>query len=298
MKKYSKFTYVLCPKLIDRQDVENYTLHEISKLIPNCTLNEAKAYTHVKKDKLVDMIYKAFNFCLPDSDHDLKNIKVSEDTVNAYGLDRIVWNVQRHMKCQPHAIWVVKFPSRFIDEAMSDDFSYETYSSARSDNQKYLNSLYYVHKNEKNGYDTGYSGNYIDRVYLYYPDCRVIVNENWKSISDYANGLILSPEQLKIANIFYSNYSYLIDEDIKKQRLVIENSYTTEQLDEEFKYNYDTHNDYNYFMSRFEYETKMQTIDDKGNKGFLHPQMSKKDIDIKLEISNLDHGILDLYKGI
>lgn len=131
----------------------------------------------------VDMLYYYLNRGVPIGDMPMP-IYCTQEMVNQYGLDNLVMNMQRKYKYD-YDIIVVKVPQDYL--RMEPTFG----NCGMSDLHKYDHRAYMLPiacRYDFNGQKRDMiSADYIDSIYLRYPDCRRVINDNWKLISpDYA----------------------------------------------------------------------------------------------------------------
>jgi len=154
-------------------------------------------------ESIVDMLYYYLNRGVPCDDM-ATPIYCTQEMVNQYGLDNLVMNMQRFYKYD-YDIVVIKVPQEYMRmEPMFGNCFYDK-SSKNKFNPKMLPLLC---KYEFNGTKQDMlSADYIESVYLRYPDCRRIINDNWKLVSPDSRGMNLTKFQrnMLIANSNYDN---------------------------------------------------------------------------------------------
>lgn len=145
----------------------------------------------------VDMLYYYLNRGVPIGDMPMP-IYCTQEMVDQYGLDNLVMNMQRKYKYD-YDIIVVKVPQDYL--RMEPIFGNCGMSDLHKNDHR-ASMLPIACRYDFNGQKRDMiSCDYIDSVYLRYPDCRRVINDNWKLISpDYAGmkNIAIQDEMLAI----------------------------------------------------------------------------------------------------
>lgn len=148
----------------------------------------------------VEMLYYYLNRGVPTRDI-ITPVYCSQSMVDQYGLDNLVMNLQRKFKYD-FDIVVVKVPQEYLRmEPMIRPISAVNEKFDSSPKMLPIECYY-----EFNGVKQPMiSGDYIESIYLRYPDCRRIINDNWKIISPDSMGMVNSKFQNNML-LAYGNY--------------------------------------------------------------------------------------------
>ena len=174
---------------------------------------------------VVDMLYYYLNRGVPTEDM-AEPIICTQSMVDEYGLENLVMNMQRKFKYDFDII-VVKVPQEYLrmeqTHIMADQLPYEPFDDFDS---KILPIKCRYQFNKKTQYMI--SADYIESVYLRYPDCRRVINDNWKVVSPDTMGMILTPEQYDQLAIMRRSKSYSQFGD--RENLMDDMDLTTRQM--------------------------------------------------------------------
>lgn len=205
------FSYLLYPKKHTSRDVEGVFKNQ------------------------VEMLYYYLNRGVPISDDMPDPIYCTQEMVNQYGLDNLVMNMQRKYKYD-YDIIVVKVPQEYLNmnSLLGDPvFSKE---NAKVNAPKIVPmSCRYEFLGEKRDM---IACDYIESVYLRYPDCRRVLNDNWRIVSDDHFGMKNLPIQNKMLEMYRKNpYNGImrsdnhdLDSDEKKSKFMEDNDLNSRQL--------------------------------------------------------------------
>lgn len=199
-----EYYYLVYPRRIPDEQLDK--VMQTTKMLNSYTGKLQDRETEVYKIKepyAIDMIDFVFNKLLPDDKDAPKPIRISSATADAYGLERLVMNIQKRFGSLPYALWVAKIPSVYMAELYKEDGLDENFGE-KSEVSTYC-PLLPLNNVAKVGDKVvqGLAYNFIDRVYLNYPDLRCIKNESCMPLSPIHKGLILSSEQKFVADIYY-----------------------------------------------------------------------------------------------
>lgn len=201
MNTSKDYFYLVCPKRIPNdQLVSVYERFQVREQYDSDKLVEKESkWLHQKEENIIDMVDRAFNICLPNKPTDPKPIRISSSTADAYGLDRLCANIQRNIGSLPYALWVLKIPTFVYGEdeyASSSKFTL----GERSISKGFLLPVNRIAKIDGVVVE-GIASNYVDRVYLNFPDCRRVINEKCMPLSTIYSGLVLSTKQEELASL-------------------------------------------------------------------------------------------------
>ena len=172
----------------------------------------------------VDRLFYYMNRGVPVGDMP-EPIYCTQEMVNQYGLDNLVANMQRKYKYD-YDIIVVKVPQE--DMRMAPMFGNSSIREATSGPFK-SKMLPMLCRYDINGKKTDIiSCNYIESVYLRYPDCRRIFNDNWNPVSPETMGMHLSEGQKKMLRIYGDDQLILANE--RRLEVMNENNLNTAQM--------------------------------------------------------------------
>lgn len=195
------FSYLLYPKKYDTED------------------------NKVEFKNNVEMLYYYLNRGVPTKDM-ATPVYCTQEMVNQYGLDNLVMNLQRKFKYDFDII-VVKVPQEYLRmEPMIRPYSVVNEKFDEAPKMMPIECVY-----EFNGEKQPMiSSDYIESIYLRYPDCRRIINDNWKLVSPDAMGMVNSEFQndMLLAYGNYGQYSAQLD----KYKFMNETDVDTRELKE------------------------------------------------------------------
>ena len=199
-----EYFYLVYPRRIP--DAQLDKVMQTTKILDSYTGQLQDRETEVYKIKepyVLDMIDFAFNKFLPNEEYTPKPIRISSATADAYGLERLVMNIQKRLGSLPYALWVAKIPSVYMAELYKEESLDENFGEKAEDST--FCPLLPLNNVAKVGDKVmqGLASNFIDRVYLNYPDLRCVKNESCMPLSPIHKGLILSPEQRFVTDIYH-----------------------------------------------------------------------------------------------
>ena len=150
-------------------------------------------------DNDVDRLYYYLNRGVPVDEGMPKPIYCTHEMVKQYGIDNLVMNMQRKYKYD-YDIVVVKVPQELMRmEPVFGNSSIKDATGPRFRNKM----LPILCRYEFNGEQTNMiSSDYIESIYLRYPDCRRVINENWKIVSDESLGMNFSETQIDMIKLY------------------------------------------------------------------------------------------------
>lgn len=163
----------------------------------------------LKFDNDVDKIYYYFNWGIPEQDL-IDPVIVDQTTVDSYGLENLVVNLQQKYKYD-FDIVVVKVPEEYMN--MQKWYIHEPIYS--DEDVRYLRSyqlpMVYAHYDQNLQEKISLlSAVHIESYYLRFPDCRRVVNDHWKIINSNHQGMIAAKPQIDaIDTIDYVNRDYV-----------------------------------------------------------------------------------------
>ena len=150
----------------------------------------------LKFDNDIDKIYYYFNRGIPEQDL-IEPVVVDQTTVDSYGLENLVVNLQQKYKYD-FDIAVVKVPEEYMN--MQKWHLHEPIY--QDEDVRYLRSyqlpMVYAHYDENLQEKLSLlSAVHIESYYLRFPDCRRVINDNWKIMNSNHQGMIASKAQIE-----------------------------------------------------------------------------------------------------
>lgn len=222
MNTSKDYFYLVCPKKIPNNQIfknlENFNVRE--QYDSEVLVQKVANMPHQKEECVINMIDQAFNICLPNQTTDPKPIRISSSTADAYGLDRLCENIQRNIGSMTYALWVLKIPTFAYGEDEYADSS-KFGASERSISKGFLLPVNRIAKIDGKIVE-GIASNYVDRVYLNFPDCRRVINEKCMPLSTIYSGLVLSPKQEELAMLYNNKDATSFD---ASNRFLLETQY-------------------------------------------------------------------------
>jgi len=233
----------------------------------------------------VDMLHYYVNTGVPFSDDMPEPVIVSQAEIDKYGLDALVANLQRKFKYD-YDIVVVKVPQDYL--RMEPTF-------VKYENESTLNYLRNGHtlpmmaRYALNGQMRDMIvSDYVESVYLHYPDCRRIINDNWVPISNRSAGLVYTDLQKRLLKLNIQN-SETLRKDESRRRYMISNNLDTSSMCHKANSDLQFRNNYGYSVDFIKYlQDKYGTV---GRK--LPCAMTKDRINILLHLEELRQDKID-----
>jgi len=173
----------------------------------------------------IDMLHFYLNRGVPTSDI-ASPVYCSQEMVNQYGLDNLVMNLQRKYKYDFDII-VVKVPQEYL--RMEPDIRPYSRENDKFDNSPKMLPIECIY--EFNGENQPMiASDYIESVYLRYPDCRRVLNDNWKVVSPEVMGMVNSKFQNNML-LAYGNHAER-SMIMKKRKFMHETGVDTKEMSE------------------------------------------------------------------